>query len=482
MIDPRQNLTRTLARATILAATLAGAYTLCAHHPNPPTSTAASRGKNRAFSDTPFAVAVSSRSVVADTANDPRANQFSPQERESEDRSSASPCLPVSLSPCLPPCLPPGIRRCQALGPAAPYAIWGVDSLSGGCGAEVGWDARGMIPWQQFAQGEWVGHARTAQVPEYRLRAGDQLAVYYRRTRDELSRPYEFQVGDRILVESMTATGGPKPTEASGGGSPLSEGSITRELVIQPDGTITLPLLGQVPAAGRTVQGLRDELEQAYKKYYKVPAITVTPIHVDTRLEDLLNTVDSRAGYRGGQQIMSVVTPAGKIQLPALNSIFVQGLTPNEAKQEIDARYAATVPGVEVTIDLAQRAPRFVYIVGEVENPGRFELVAPTTAMQALALAGGHRIGANLRQVVVFRHADDWRLMATMLDLRGAMYGRRPVPADDIWLNDSDIVLVTKTPIQQLDEAIEQFFVRGLYGVVPREVIWNLDTVTTTTL
>jgi polysaccharide export outer membrane protein len=378
--------------------------------------------------------------------------------------------------------IPPNIRQCQALGPAAPYPIWGVDSLSGGCGAEVGWDARGMIPWQQFAQGEWVGHARTAQVPEYRLREGDQIAVYYRRTRDELSRPYELQVGDRILVESLTAGGGPVANQVDGGGAPKSDIGISRELVIQPDGTISVPLVGQVRATRRTVQSLREELEEAYKKFYRVPAITVTPIHVDTRLEDLLNTVDSRAGLRGGLQLLAVVTPAGKIQLPAVDSVFVQGLTPAEAKQEIDARYAAKIPGVEVTIDLAQRAPRFIYVVGEVSNPGRFELVGPTTAMQSIALAGGWRIGANLRQVVVFRRADDWRLMATMLDLRGAMYGRRPVPADDIWLNDSDIVLVTKTPIQQADELIEQLFTRGLYGVVPREVVWNLDSASSSSL
>ncbi len=379
--------------------------------------------------------------------------------------------------------VPKSVRQCQALGPAAPYPIWGVDSLSGGCGGgEVGWDARGAIPWQEFAQGEWVGHARTAQVPEYRLREGDQIAVYYRRTRDEQSRPYELQVGDRIMVESLTATGGPTTTQPSGGATVLSEGGITRTLVIQPDGTISLPLIGQVRATRRTVQSLREELEEAYKKFYRVPSITVTPIHVDTRLEDLLNTVDSRAGLRGGLQLLALVTPAGKIQLPAVDSVFVQGLTPAEAKQEIDARYAATIPGVEVTIDLATRAPRFVYVVGEVTNPGRFELVGPTTAMQSIALAGGWRIGANLRQVVVFRRGDDWRLMATMLDLRGAMYGRRPVPADDIWLNDSDILLVTKTPIQQVDEVIEQFFTRGLYGVLPREVIWNLDSVGSTSL
>lgn len=379
--------------------------------------------------------------------------------------------------------VPANVQLCQALGPAAPYPIWGVDSLSGRCaGGEVGWDARGPIPWQEFAQGEWVGHARTAQVPEYRLREGDQVAVYYRRTRNELSRPYELQVGDRILVESLTAGGGAIEGTHEGDVVPKSDVGISRELVIQPDGTIMLPLVGPVRATRRTVEALQSELEEAYKKYFRVPSITVTPVKVDTRLEDLLNTVDSRASLRGGLQLLVVVTPAGTIQLPGVDSVFVQGLTLGEAKQEIDARYDAAIPGVEVTMDLAERAKRFIYVGGEVYNPGRFELVGPTTAMQAIVMAGSYRIGANLRQVVVFRRGDDWRLMATMLDLRGAMYGRRPVPADEIWLNDSDIVLVTKTPIQQADELIEQVFTRGLYGVVPRETIWNLDTVTTTTL
>jgi polysaccharide export outer membrane protein len=339
---------------------------------------------------------------------------------------------------------------------------------------EVGWDARGHIPWQEYAQGEYVGHARAPHVPEYRVRESDQLAIFYRRTREEISRPYELQVGDRILVESLTA-GGKPVAERVGGETVVPEGSISRELVIQPDGTITLPLLGQVRATRRTVESLRDELEEAYKKYYRIPAITVTPIKVNTRLEDLMETVDNRAGLRGGFQLLAVVTPAGMIQLPGITPVFVQGLTMEEVRQEIDARYNATIPGVAVSIDLAQRAPRYIYVLGEVNTPGRFELVGPTTAMQAIALAGSWRIGANMRQVVVFRRGDDWRLMATMLDLRGALYGRRPVPADDIWLNDSDIVLVTKSPIQQADELIEQVFTRGIYGVVPREVIWNYN-------
>lgn len=368
---------------------------------------------------------------------------------------------------------------CDACGgcanPAAPHPIWAVDSQSacGPCGiaGEVGWDSHGTVDWQRYAQGEYVGHARTAHVPEYRLRVDDTLAVFYLRTREVLSRPYELEVGDRIRVESLTAgSSAGLGADAPAGGS---GDNLDREVVVQPDGMITLELVGRVPAAGRQLEALQKDLEERYEKYYNVPAITVTPILVNTRLEDLLDTVDSRGGFQGGRQIAAIVTPAGKIQLPALGSVYVQGLTLAEAKKEIDARYASTIPGVTVTCDLQGRAPRFVYVLGEVVQGGQFELNGPTTVMQALALAQGWNVGANLRQVVVFRRGDDWRLMATMLDLRGALYGRRPVPADEIWLNDGDIVLVPKTPIEMADEFIEQVFTRGVYAAIPLEIIWG---------
>jgi len=371
-------------------------------------------------------------------------------------------------------CAPCGAGACAA-NPAAPHPVWGVDSLSacgpGGVGGEVGWDSRGPIDWQRYAQGEYVGHARTAHVPEYRLRVDDTLAIYFLRTREVLSRPYQLEVGDRIRVESLTAgsTAGLGENAPAGG----SDDDLNREVVVQPDGMITLPLVGRVPAAGRRLEVLQEDLEERFEEYYNVPAITVTPIQVNTRLEDLLDTVDSRGGILGGRQINTAVTPAGKIQLPALGSVYVQGLTIQEAKQEIDARYATSIPGVSVTVDLQERAPRFIYVLGEVSQPGQFELTGPTTAMQAIALAGGWNVGANLRQVVVFRRGEDWRLMATMLDLRGALYARRPTPADEVWLNDSDIILVPKTPIEIADEFIEQVFTRGVYAAVPVEILWG---------
>ena len=101
------------------------------------------------------------------------------------------------------------------------------------------------------------------------------------------------------------------------------------------------------------------------------------------------------AGTLGGLQIQVTVTPAGEIQLPGIASVFVQCLTLEEARQEIDSRYEAAIPGVHVTLVLSQRAKRFVYVLGEVGQPGRYELVGPTDVIQALSLAGHTSIGAN---------------------------------------------------------------------------------------
>ena len=170
----------------------------------------------------------------------------------------------------------------------------------GGCGRR-GWEAARLINWQAYAQGEYVGHERLAHVPEYRFRVNDQLDMIFRLTREETPTPYRLNVGDQIRVESFT------------------DAELNRDLIIQPDGTITLRLLGQVHATGRTIVMLTAALDELYKKFYKVPAITVTPLKVNTQLEDLRNTVDRRAGI-GGQSQLVRVTPEGTISLPAIGA------------------------------------------------------------------------------------------------------------------------------------------------------------------
>jgi polysaccharide biosynthesis/export protein len=339
---------------------------------------------------------------------------------------------------------------CQGLVPAAPYPICGVDCVDGcrSCRGECRWEDARLIAWQAYAQGEYVGHARTEHVPDYRLRVDDQLDMLYRVTRDETRTPYKLNVGDEIRVESFT------------------DPELNRSLILQPDGMITLRLVGQVHAAGRTVTQLRDTLEQLYTKYYKVPSITVTPLKVNTQLDDLRSVVDRRYGV-GGQGASVRVAPDGTISLTAIGYVRAQGLTLSELRQEINERYREKIEGMEIIPVLSARAPRFAYVLGEVRVPGRFELVGPTTVLQALAMAGSWNVGANISQVVVFRRGDDWRLMATMVDLQRALRGKQPCPKGEIWLSDSDVIIVPKSRILEADDFINLVFTRGLYGVFP---------------
>ncbi len=358
-------------------------------------------------------------------------------------------------------------QLCQALGPAAPCPIMGVDcAVNGPCGCDCRdrrWRAMGPIDWQAYAQGEYVGHWRLPHVPVYRLRVDDRLECVYRLTRDIQPDPYRLNCGDIIKVESFTDV------------------NLNRELVIQPDGTITLILLGEVRAAGLTVQELRTKIEDTYKKYYKLPSITVTPLKVNTQLDDLRAAVDNRAGV-GGQGRPARVTPQGTIDLPGLNNIPAQGLTLDELKQEIICRYQNElgIEGIEVTPILTDRAPRYFYVFGEVNTPGRFSMEGPTTLMQAVSMAGSWKVGANLRQIAIFRRGDDWRLMATVVHMQSTMlFNRQPCPAGEIWLDDSDIVMVPKSPILIADDFINLYFTRGLYAVIPFSTFYSFNNTAT---
>ncbi|MHC4180909.1 MAG: polysaccharide biosynthesis/export family protein [Planctomycetota bacterium] len=361
------------------------------------------------------------------------------------------------------------IVPCQALGPAAPCNICGVDCSQCDHSRCAGWEAARAIAWQAYAQGEYIGHERLAHVPEYRLRVDDQLELVYRLTREQTTE-YQLEVGDKLMTRSPLTDeeGRPDPV--------LNQGTLRQEeaLTILPDGTISLPLVGQIRAAGRTVTQLRDALEEAYTKYYKVPAITVTPVKVSTKLEDLRDVVDRRWGI-GGQSQAVRITPEGTVSLSAIGSVPAQGLSLRELQEELNERYRQEVEGIEVIPVLVQRAPRYVYVLGEVASPGRFELTGPTTVLQAIAMAGSWNVGAHLRQVVVFRRGDDWRLMATMLDLHNALFGKQPCPPGEIWLSDSDVIIVPKSPILATDDFIDLVFTRGIYGVFPLTNVVNFS-------
>jgi polysaccharide export outer membrane protein len=334
--------------------------------------------------------------------------------------------------------------------PAAPHATPAIDCVNH-CppGYEATWKGLGPVDvFEEWAQGEYVGRSRLPHVPVYRLRVDDALDFEFRVDRDRIPGAYKLTVGDELVIESV------------------ADAELRRTLIVQPDGRITLPKVGQVEAAGRTTSQLRDELEEKFKAYFDNPAISVAPLRVNSKLEELRATVAGQIGF-AKQVFAGRVTPEGTVQLPAVGSVPAQGLTLDEFKLELDERYGEEIEGIEVVPALKQHGPRYVYVLGEVRAPGRYTLDAPTTVMQAIALAGYWTVGAHMTNIVIFRRGDDWRLTATVLDMRAAFAGKRPCPAGEIWVSDADMIIVPKSKIERFDNFVDLVFTRGVYGVIP---------------
>lgn len=343
----------------------------------------------------------------------------------------------------------PGGYPCQG---GCQRCMMAVD-CQGHCGAEARWRDIRPMPFDAYGPGAYAGPSRFAHLSEYRLRPGDQVQVTYLITRRQRHGAYRLAPGDEVLIESVAD-------------QDLNRGTMESGLQVQPDGTITVRLLGEVHAAGLSIQQLREVLDEQYGKYYEEPSIDVTPVKTNTLADDIRNAVGGQSGFT--QQATDVVVmPDGKIRLAGIGEVCVQGFTLNQLKREINLRYNEIVVGIEVEPTLVQQAPHFVHVLGQVEEPGRIQLEGPTTVLGAIASAGGHRIGGNLRQIVVFRRADDWRLITTVLDLQGAIYGKRPTPADEIWVRDADVIIVPDQPITRMTNWIEQVFTNGIYGIIP---------------
>lgn len=333
--------------------------------------------------------------------------------------------------------------------------IQGVDCRDQGP-REERWSDSHLIDFQPLQHGEFVGPIRIPAMLEYRIRIGDELQFVYVNSRQQISPNYRLQVGDELRISSVTD-------------SNLNMGDNQSGVAIQPDGNIHVRMVGPVRAAGLTIPQLRQSLESAYKKYLKTPAIDVEPFpgRTNTLLRDLQASVSSQFAVGGLVQVVTV-NPDGRVNLPLIGSLYVYGLTTDEIRREVNLRYVErNALGLEVEPRLSRRAANFVFVSGEVNKPGKYEMTGPTSVTQALAMAENIKNGGNHRQIVIFRRADDWRMVATKLDLRGAHLGRRPTPSDEIWLRDSDIVFVPPTPMKVMDNLIEQVFTNGAYRVFP---------------
>ena len=291
-----------------------------------------------------------------------------------------------------------------------------------------------------------------AHLERYPLRVADQIAFTLSIDPRTQGTAYLLMVNDQLTVEYLHE---PPP------------GNRPRTMRVLPDGTIDLPQIGSIMAAGKTVDRLTREINTRAKEFYRHPRISVTATKAMGQAEELRRAFST--GFTN-QSLTVVVTPDGMIDLPEIGRVEAFGRTLPELRDEVNGQYKRIVLGVSVWPHLVQRAPDQVHVLGQVPNPGLYRLDRPTHISQLIALAGGYNLGSELEKVILIRYHEGSPLVR-QINIHRAIWWDQSAEevdlTDDILLADGDVVVVPRDHTQKGNDFVRRFFIDGLYGIIP---------------
>lgn len=134
------------------------------------------------------------------------------------------------------------------------------------------------------------------------------------------------------------------------------------------------------------------------------------------------------------------VRPDGRISMPLIGDVEAAGRTPLALRDQLTSQLKEyiTAPGVSVVIK--EINSRKVFVTGEVEHPGAFDLQPRTKLMQVLALAGGLTPYAKGRVIVLRDSRDGEGDRRYEIKLDSIVSGK--TPSDNLILQPGDTLVV----------------------------------------
>jgi polysaccharide export outer membrane protein len=230
------------------------------------------------------------------------------------------------------------------------------------------------------------------------------------------------------------------------------------------DGTVTLPLVGRIQAAGLTIQEFEASLDEKLIKELKEPHIAITVTESISQPVTVIGWVNTPGvqKMRGRQSLAEVLSLAGGLKPDAgyrvtiTRQLAVGDLPVPQAKRD---ESAGVVTGEVVLSDILEaRNPaaniqilprdvitvpraKIVYVVGEVRKSGGFTLEQKSSmsVIQALALAEGTTQTAAKNRALILRQVPGEPARSEIqVDLNKVMAGK----SGDVSLQPDDILFI----------------------------------------
>ena len=126
------------------------------------------------------------------------------------------------------------------------------------------------------------------------------------------------------------------------------EPEVSRSVPVRPDGKISLPLVGDVQAAGLTPMELQNELEARFSKYLTNPDVSVIVAEIRSQRINVLGEVLRPGTYAlipPMNVIDAVATAGGLREFAKPNKIYVLRSLPNGQVERIKVQYNNLLKG-----------------------------------------------------------------------------------------------------------------------------------------
>jgi len=136
------------------------------------------------------------------------------------------------------------------------------------------------------------------------------------------------------------------------------------------------------------------------------------------------------------QHLQRTVDREGRISIPEACALVVAGRTLGEVRQAIQKQLSQQLRGISVDVTLGKLRTVRAYVVGDVKNPGAYDISSLSTALSALIAAGGPTDTGSYRTVRHYRG----KALVEEVDLYDLML--KGVSSGEVHIESGDSILV----------------------------------------
>jgi polysaccharide export outer membrane protein len=147
------------------------------------------------------------------------------------------------------------------------------------------------------------------------------------------------------------------------------------------------------------------------------------------------------------------IRPDGKISLPLIGDLFVEGMSTEMLSQELTERFSKYVKNASVSVIVTGFNSKKVYVVGEVFVQGAIPYSGTTTVFEAVEEAGSFTRRASLGRVILVRGDLD---NPQVIDVNLKDVVVKGIKRNDLHLQPNDIVFVPPNGFAKAGYAVEQ--------------------------